>query len=353
MMERTAETAGKAMRAGAPRIGYCASHEQWPATRLADLALSAERAGFDAAWVSDHFHPWQHNQGHAGHAWITLAVMAERTSRLTLGTGVTCPTYRFRPAEVAQAFASLAAFAPGRIFLGTGTGEALNELPAGGGWGPYRERAARLVEAIEIIRGLWSGDWVNHTGRYYEVAGARLYDPPPAPIPLYVAAAGPKSLKLAGTYGDGLITDPDTARDRARLAIFDDAARAVGKDPATLAKLVELYVIVGNREDALAAAPLWQFGPAAWQLVDLPDPREIQRRAEELVKLDEVIDHWVVSPDPDVHIQAIRELAAGGVTDVYIHSPQADQQGVIDFYGEQVIPDLTPSLFHGPTREGS
>src|SRR5437868_1888056 len=110
------------------RIGYCGSHEQWPAPRLVEFAAAAEQAGFDAAWVSDHFHPWQDNQGHAGHAWITLAAMAQRTGRVTLGTGVTCPTYRFRPAEVAHAFASLAAFAPGRIFLGVGTGEALNEL---------------------------------------------------------------------------------------------------------------------------------------------------------------------------------------------------------------------------------
>lgn len=322
------------------RIGYCASHEQWPAPRLLEFAIAAERSGFDAVWVSDHFHPWQDNEGHAGHAWVTLAAMGQRTARVALGTGVTCPSYRFRPAEVAHAFASLATFHPGRIFLGTGTGEALNELPPGGGWGPYRERAERLAEAIELIRELWRGDWVTHTGKYYPVTGAKLYDPPPAPVPIYVAAAGPKSLALAGTHGDGLITDPDTARNQEKLAIFDAAARSAGKDPSTMPKLVELYVVAGDRNDALAAAPLWQFGPAAWQLVNLPDPREIQRRAQELVTLDEVISHWVVSPDPQVHVQAIRELAAAGVTDVYIHSAQPDQAAVIDFYGRQVIPAL-------------
>ncbi|MHB8575049.1 MAG: TIGR03557 family F420-dependent LLM class oxidoreductase [Dehalococcoidia bacterium] len=322
------------------RLGYCGSHEQWPAPRLVELAAAAERAGFDAAWVSDHFHPWQDNQGHAGHAWITLATMAQQTTRLTLGTGVTCPTYRFRPAEVAHAFASLAAFAPGRIFLGVGTGEALNELPAGGGWGPYRERAERLVEAIDIIRRLWTGNWVSHRGTYYAVEGAKLYDPPPAPVPIYVAASGPKSLALAGTYGDGLITDPGTARDPEKLAIFTEAARKAGKDPAALPKLVELYVTVGTRQDALAVAPLWQFGPAAGKLVNLPDPREIERRAMTLTTPDEVISRWVVSEDPEVHVAALRELETAGVTDVYIHSAQPDQQAVIDFYAKQVRPRI-------------
>ena len=322
------------------RIGYCGSHEQWPAPRLLEFAVAAERAGFDGAWVSDHFHPWQDNQGHAGHAWVTLAAMGQRTTGITLGTGVTCPGYRFRPAEVAHAFASLATFYPGRIFLGTGTGEALNEVPAGGGWGPYRERAERLAESIELIRELWRGDWVDHEGAYYTVRGAKLYDPPPAPVPIYVAASGPNSLALAGTQGDGLITDPETARNSGKMAIFDDAARAAGKDPGQMPKLVELYVTVGGRDDALAAAPLWQFGPVAWQLLNEPDPRVIQRQAEKLATLNQVISRWVISLRPADHVDAIRELAAGGVTDVYVHSAQPDQTAVIEFYGRHVIPVL-------------
>jgi TAT-translocated FGD2 family F420-dependent dehydrogenase len=320
------------------RVGYCASHEQWPATALVELAVAAEEAGFDAVWVSDHFHPWQDNQGHAGHAWITLAAMGQRTSRVMLGTGVTCPTYRFRPAEVAHAFASLAAFCPGRIFLGTGTGEAVNELPAGGGWGPYRERAGRLIEAIALIRRLWSGEWTSFEGKYYTVQGAKLYDPPPEPIPLYVAASGPKSLRLAGEHGDGLITDPGSARDAEKIAAYDAGARAAGKNAAAMPRLVELYVVVGGHEEALAVAPLWQFLPVSWQLVDNPDPRDIQRRAEELARPEQVIAEWVVSPDPDAHLQALRELERHGVTQVFIHSAQPDQRAVIEFYGRQVIP---------------
>jgi TAT-translocated FGD2 family F420-dependent dehydrogenase len=322
------------------RVGYCASHEQWPAAGLVGFATEAEQAGFDAVWVSDHFHPWQDNQGHAGHPWITLAIMGERTSRITMGTGVTCPTYRYRPAEVAQAFAALGGFYPGRIFLGVGTGEALNEIPAGGGWGPYRERAARLIESIGLIRTLWAGDWVTHEGTYYQIPGAKLYDVPAVPVPIYMAASGPRAVRLAGQHADGLITDPRTARDRAKMAAFDEGARAAGKDPATMPKLVELYVCVGDRAAALAVAPLWQFGPIGWQLLDTPDPREIQRRAQQEVTLEQVISRWIVSPDPADHIQALRELAANGVSDVYIHSAQPDQRQVIEFYGQRVIPAL-------------
>ncbi|HEY7295887.1 MAG TPA: TIGR03557 family F420-dependent LLM class oxidoreductase, partial [Dehalococcoidia bacterium] len=164
-------------------LGYVLSHEQFPVPSLIECAVAAERAGFDAVWTSDHFHPWQDNEGHAGYAWVTLAALGQRTSRLLYGTAVTCPTYRYRPAEVAEAFASLSLLNPGRVFLGVGTGEALNELPAGGGWGDYQERADRLAEAVEIIRKLWTGEWVAHRGRYYTVENARLYDTPAQPIP--------------------------------------------------------------------------------------------------------------------------------------------------------------------------
>src|SRR5206468_4129143 len=127
--------------------------------------------------------PWQDNQGHAGFAWATLAALAQRTSRLRMGTAVTCPSFRYQPAVVAQAFATLSQLAPGRVYLGVGSGEALNEQAAAGGWGEYEERAERLVEAVTIIRRLWSGQKVEHRGRHFQVQG-RLYDPPARPIPL-------------------------------------------------------------------------------------------------------------------------------------------------------------------------
>jgi TAT-translocated FGD2 family F420-dependent dehydrogenase len=321
-------------------IGFCLPHEQFPAPALIEHGLAAVAAGFEALWASDHFHPWQDNQGHAGHAWITLAALGQRTRDVPLGTGVTCPIYRYRPAEVAQAFASLGVLYPGRIYLGVGTGEAVNELTAGGGWGPFRERAERLTEAIGLIRRLWSGEWVTHHGSYFQVQTARIYDLPPRPVPIYVAAGGPKSMRLAGEHGDGLITDGRSALDPERRAAFHEGARASGKDPNAMQVLVEHYVVVGGRAEAEEGARLWRFSAVSGEMFDVPDPREVQRRAEASVSLEQVYRNWTVSNDPEVHVQAIRDLLAAGVRQVFVHAPQQDQARVIDFYGRLVLPRL-------------
>lgn len=322
------------------RIGFCLPHEQFPAPVLVENAVAAVQAGFDGLWTSDHFHPWQDNQGHAGHAWITLSAIGARIERVPFGTGVTCPSFRYRPAEVAQAFASLATLYPGRVYLGVGTGEALNEAAAGGGWAPYRERAARLVEAIGLIRRLWQGDWVTHDGPYFPIPAARLYDPPPAPVPIHVAASGPRGMRLAGQYGDGLISDPTSALRPELRQAFAEGARAAGKDPAALEILVEHYTVVGGQVEAEEGARLWRFGPIATSLLDEPDPRAIQRRADAEVPLERAYERWTVSDDPEVHVAAIRRLFDGGVTQVYVHAPQQDQERVIDFYGRHVLPLL-------------
>jgi TAT-translocated FGD2 family F420-dependent dehydrogenase len=324
----------------APLLGFHGGHEQFTPGELVELAVAAEAAGFEALTLSDHLHPWQDNQGHAGHAWITLAAIGQRTSTLRLGTSVTAPIYRYHPVEVAHAFASLAVLYPGRIFLGAGTGEALNEAPYGG-WGPYRERAARLSEAIGIIRRLWSGGWVEHAGRHFTVRGVRLYDAPPGPPPIYVAASGPRSARIAGRAGDGWITDPRTARERDDVRqAFEDGAREAGKDPAALERIVELWCVVGGRDEALAAAPLWQFLPVFSDVVDIAGPHEVQRIAEERSSPERTVDGWLVSPDPAVHVEAVRQLARRGATQVFVHSPQPDQRRVIEFYGREVIPAL-------------
>jgi TAT-translocated FGD2 family F420-dependent dehydrogenase len=261
-------------------------------------------------------------------------------ARVPFGTGVTCPSYRYRPAEVAHAFASLAVLYPGRVWLGLGTGEALNEKAAGGGWGPYRERAARLVEAIGLIRRLWAGEWVTHTGGYFELHSAHLYDLPPEPIPIYIAAGGPRSMRLAGEHGDGLICSPADALDREKRAAFEDGARAAGKDPARLEILAEHYAVVGGMAEAEEGAHLWRFTGNAWELLDIPDPREIERRAVEANELAAVHGNWTVSDDPKVHAAAIRRLFDAGVTQVYVHSPQVDQARAIRFFGDEVLPRL-------------
>src|SRR4051812_23605833 len=214
-----------------PRIGYVLSHEQYLPQQLIEHAVLAEQAGFDGVWSSDHFHPWMHQQGHATHALVTLGAMGQRTERVVMGTGVTCPTYRYRPTEVAQAFATLGVLYPGRVFLGVGSGEALNELPAGNEWDDYKGRAGRMREAVQLIQKLWTGEWVDHQGEYYTFRNARIYDLPELPVPIYIAASGPKSARQAGEISDGWITDPNSARDPALYAAFQAGARAAGKDP--------------------------------------------------------------------------------------------------------------------------
>jgi F420-dependent hydroxymycolic acid dehydrogenase len=324
-------------------VGYILSQEQFPSADLLDLGVEAEAAGFDAVWVSDHFHPWQDNQGHAGHAWVTLAALTQRTRRIEMGTGVTCPTYRFRPADVAHAFASLSGLAPGRIFLGVGTGEALNEIPSGGGWGPYSERAARLEEAVGLIRRLWNEDWVSSAGPYYPLTDANLYDKPPVPIPIYVAGSGPKSASLAGRASDGWITGdspllrPERQASRNAFLAGWNAADADRPAPPIL---VEQYTVVGEAAEAAEAARFWQFMPVARDLLAEPDPRAIQRYAEKRTTPAEAAGRMLVSPDPADHIERLRALEAAGATHVFLHAPQLDQARVISFYGSSVLPAL-------------
>ena len=328
-----------------PLFGYVASHEQFPVPLLLDTTVLAEQAGFEAMWASDHFHPWQDTQGHAGHAWVTLAALTQRTQRLVLGTGVTCPTFRNNPAIAAQAFASLGVLAPGRIFLGVGTGEALNEVPTGGGWGRYAERSARLVEAITIIRALWDQDWVSYHGTYHHIEQARLFDKPTQPVPIYVAASGPKSGFLAGQHGDGLVTVGGIFGDQGQrvLEAFDAGARAAGKDPTALAKLVEVFAVVGDEDAALPGARLWQFSGAIDGLFEVADPREIRRLAEERTTPRAVLKSWIVSPDPAVHAAALSALAQQGFTHIFVHAPQEDQHRFIEVYGNEVLPAVRRS----------
>ncbi len=323
-----------------PIIGFVLSAEQFRVDELVELAPAAEQAGFDAVWTSDHFQPWQDNQGHASHAWVTLAATGQRTQRILMGTGVTCPTYRYNPAIVAEAFASLGILAPGRVFLGVGSGEALNEAASGGGWGDFKERNERVVEAVELIRQLWSGERVEHQGEYYQVH-ARLYDIPSSPVPIYLAASGEESMRSAGKHGDGLVTDAERAVQPELRQAFEDGARSAGKDPANLAIVAEQMVIVGDESVAQQYVPLWRFMPKAWDLyVDDPDPRDIQRRAEQDVPLEEVYGSWPVSEDPRVHVDALQKLIEGGVTHIFVHSCQPDQRRVIEFYGSEVLPKL-------------
>jgi F420-dependent hydroxymycolic acid dehydrogenase len=320
-------------------LAFMLGHEQFRLPELLSLGAEAEQAGFNLLATSDHFQPWQANEKHSGQAWVTMGALTQKTRHAWIGPTVTCPTFRYNPAVVAEAYASLSYLAPGRIFLGLGSGEALNEQAATGQWPAWRERWDRLVEAVDIIRKLWTGNPVKHQGRHYTV-NARLYDPPAQPIPLLLAANGPKAMRLAGQHGDGLITDPQTWK--LHHGEWQAGARAAGKNPAQMPVLVEQFVVVGDVSDAKVAAQLWNFIPKAFKgYHNIPDPAEIERHAQAELPLEKVYGDWPISTDPKVHIEAVQKLFDSGVTIVNIHAGHPDQSRVLQFYGGKVLPQIT------------
>ena len=188
------------------KLGYKASAEQFGPRKLLDFSVAAEKAGFDSVFVSDHFQPWKHTDGHAPSALAWLGALGASTSRIVMGTSVLTPTFRYHPSVVAQVFGTLGSLFPGRVILGVGTGESLNEVPSTGmAWPEMKERFARMREAISLIRKLWAEDRVSFEGQYYKTANATIYDKPDGPVPIYIAAAGPQVAKYAGRAGDGFI----------------------------------------------------------------------------------------------------------------------------------------------------
>jgi TAT-translocated FGD2 family F420-dependent dehydrogenase len=319
-------------------LAYMLAHEQFTPPELVQLGAIASRSGFHVLATSDHFQPWQSNEGHAGQAWVTMGALGAQVPHSWMGTTVTCPTLRYNPAVVAEAFSTLGQLYPGRVFLGVGSGEALNEHAATGEWPKWQERWDRLIEAMDIIRALWTGQPVSHKGKYYTVE-AKLYDPPPQPIPLLTAANGKKSMRLAGQFGDGLISDPLTWKQH--KSEWQEGARAVGKNPEDMPVLIEHYVVVGDQADARQAAEYWRFGPKAFKgLYNMPDPAQIEQKAKAEIPLEEVLKSWAVGTDPAVHIAAVRELFESGASIVNVHSGQPDQKRVIEFYGSHVLPSF-------------
>lgn len=316
-------------------VGVVLSHEQFRTDQLVAHAQAAERAGFQYVWASDHIQPWQDNEGHSMFPWLTLALVGSNTTHISFGTGVTCPTYRYHPATVAQAFASLAILNPKRVFLGVGTGERLNEQAATNAFGNYTERHDRLIEAITLIRALWSGSRISFAGRYFQTNAVKLYDTPPAPPPIFVAASGPKSAALAGQYGDGWITQSRDLTNPKLLAAFSTGAQAAGRDPATLGKRAEMFAVVGDNGEATRAATLWRFTAGA---VDQPNPVEIQRAAE-ANPIPKVLADWTVGSDAGPHIASVQKVLDAGAVP-FLHFPQSDPVSAIDFYGANVLPKL-------------
>ena len=229
------------------KLGYKASAEQFAPRELVELAVAAEEHGMDSATVSDHFQPWRHEGGHAPFSLAWMAAVGERTKRLILGTSVLTPTFRYNPAVIAQAFATMGCLYPDRIFLGVGTGEALNEIATGyeGDWPEFKERYARLRESVKLMRELWLGDRVDFDGEYYHTKGASIYDVPEGGIPIYIAAGGPQVAKYAGRAGDGFICTSGKGEELYKdklIPAMKEGAEAAGRNPDDIDRMIEIKI---------------------------------------------------------------------------------------------------------------
>lgn len=314
-------------------IGYKFSSEEFGPLQLVRQAQRAEEGGFSFGLISDHFHPWTDRQGQSPFVWSVLGSIASATSRLRVGTGVTCPIQRIHPAIIAQAAATVAAMMEKRFFLGLGSGENLNEHILGDRWPPANERQARLREAVEIIRTLWQGQNTDYSGDYYKVENARIYTLPETLPPILLAAAGPRSAELAGQIGDGLIgTSPD-----------DDLVNRF-RDSGGVAKpcYAELSVCWADREAEAKrlAYEQWPIAGIKGELMqELRVPAHFEQAAK-MVDQNEIGKSVVCGPDPEKHLAGILKYAKAGFESVAIHQIGPDQEGFFRFYEKEILPNV-------------
>ncbi|HEX2903307.1 MAG TPA: glucose-6-phosphate dehydrogenase (coenzyme-F420) [Jatrophihabitans sp.] len=327
------------------RIGYKASAEQFGPRQLLDYAVEAEAVGLDSVTVSDHFQPWQHDGGHAPFSMAWLAAVGERTSRVQLGTSVMTPTFRYNPAIVAQAFGTLGCLYPGRVMLGVGTGEALNEVAVARlEWPDFKERYARLRESIRLIRELWAGERVTFDGDYYQTTDATVYDRPEVPVPIYIAAGGPQVAKYAGRVGDGFICTSGKGRelyeDKLMPAVNEGLA-ASGRDRSQLDRMIEIKLSYDRdldraRENTRFWAPL---ALTAEQKHGLHDPIEMQRAGAAL-PIEQIASRWIVTDDPQQVVAALRPYVEVGLNHLVFHAPGHDQSRFLQDFAADVLPLL-------------
>jgi coenzyme F420-dependent glucose-6-phosphate dehydrogenase len=317
-------------------------HEQCHPRELLEQAVAGERAGFDGICCSDHFQPWW-EPGHSGQAWIWLGAAAAATERVPLGPAVTVALKRYHPALVAQGFATLEAMYPGRVFVGLGSGESLNESPFGLDWPPPRDQLAALEEACELIRRLWDGERVDHDGRFFRTKRAYLHTRPERPPPLYISAFRPGVARLAGRYGDGLWTMPDPESAPRLIEAYREAAGEAHRGPGTIV-FEAGFSWAPNDDEALESARVWKGAiPEEFFIDDWSDPRAMYERGEEQVSDEAFRQQFIVSADPDEHVERIRELERLADGDVVVKlSNQSGPNALeaIRVYGEQVLPRL-------------
>ncbi|BCJ41781.1 F420-dependent glucose-6-phosphate dehydrogenase [Actinoplanes ianthinogenes] len=326
------------------RFGYKASAEQFAPAELLRYGILAEELGFDSVFVSDHLQPWRHDGGHAPAALPWLGALAARTERILVGTSVLTPTFRYHPAVVAQAFATLGCLAPGRAILGVGSGESLNEVALGTQWPDGKERFARLKEAVLLIQKLWAEDRVTYEGQFYSTENVTIYDKPDQPVPIYIGASGPAATRLAGRIADGFITTSGKGHGLytdTLLPAVKEGAEKGGKKLDDLDLMIEVKVsfdddIERARNDthywgALALSPEEKTG--------VEDPVEMQRLADAL-PVERTATRWIVSSDPAEHAAKVAEYLDMGFKHLVFHAPGPDQERFLRLYSTEILPRL-------------
>jgi G6PDH family F420-dependent oxidoreductase len=315
------------------KIGYFLSSEENGPAELVAQARAAEAAGFHGLWISDHYHPWNDEQGQSPFVWAVIGALAQATSRVPVTTAVTCPTVRTHPAVIAQAAATAATMLPGRFNFGVGSGEALNEQILGDDWPEASVRLEMLEEAIGVIRELWTGRAVSHEGKHYRVRHARIYTLPERPPPILVSGFGPKSVDLAGRVGDGYVTTmPD--------ASLIERYRAAGGDGPVQAGTKVCYRS-DEAEARRTAHRLWPNEVLPGELAQiLPTPEHFEQAAS-LVTEEMVAEAVPCGPDLDRHIASIQEYADAGVDELYIQQIGGGHEQFFEVYAREVLPRFT------------
>ena len=327
------------------RVGYKASAEQFGPRELVEYSVRAEEVGLDSVMVSDHFLPWRHEGGHAPFSLTWMAAVGERTSRVLLGTSVLTPTFRHNPAVVAQAFATMGLLYPGRVMLGVGTGEALNEIAVSGmKWPEFKERLARLREAVTLIRELWTGETVTFDGEFYRTVEAVIYDRPEVPVPIYVAAGGPVAARYAGRVADGLICTSGKGMELytdGLLPALREGAGQAGRDAAAIDRMLELKLSY-DRDPARALENTRFWAPlslTAEQKHSVGSSLEMERLADEL-PIEQVAKRWIVASDPAEAVAQIRPYVEAGFGHLVVHGPGQDQERFLTQFAEDIVPLL-------------
>ena len=323
------------------QIGYAAMLEQFHPRELVSYCAKAEAAGFSGVMAADHVQPWVPQQGQAAFVWSFMAAAAEHT-RGDIGPGVTCPSFRSHPAIIAQAAATMTAIYPGRFWLGLGSGEALNEHLVASYWPEVAERIGRMFESIEIIRKLFSGKDVKHSGEYYKMETMRLWTMPEQPPPIYIATAGPVTAERTGRLCDGLITvGAPEEKIEGICARFEKGAREAGKDPSKLPKILQLHLSwAPTDEEAMRnALTEWPNGGMKFPKADIRSPYDFEQIAK-IVRPDDFKGRMLISSDPDAHAGEIQKFIDLGFDRVYLHNVGRNQLEWIDVFGKQVLPKL-------------